>query len=316
MARSDLQALPRFEHGWTFLYTERVRVERDAHAIMLLDRTGRTPVPAAALSVLLLGPGTAITHAAVIALADSGCSIVWCGEGGTRFYAAGTGETRRARNLMDQATAWADPSRRLEVVMRLYRMRFAETPSPTLTLQQLRGMEGVRVREAYARASRETGVPWSGRSYRREQWTSADPVNRALSAANACLYGICHAALLSTGYSPGLGFIHVGKLLSFVYDVADLYKCDVTIPAAFRAVQEGLDTLEPRVRRACRDHFFAERLIERIVPDVQRTLGQTPEDVRLVDYVPPEGDEAPGALWEPTGGTTPGGRNYADEDDS
>jgi CRISPR-associated protein Cas1 len=227
-----------------------------------------------------------------------------------RFYAAGAGDTRRAANLSAQARAWADERRRLEVVMRLYHLRFAERLSDGLTLQQIRGMEGVRVREAYAQASRDSGVPWTGRAYKRGAWDHADPVNRALSAANACLYGLCHAALVSTGYSPGLGFIHVGKMLSFVYDVADLYKCNITVPIAFRAVADGVDHLEPRVRRLCRGAFFDDRLVERIVPDVQRALGQTPETVRFMDHAPPE-DDGVSALWEPGGGTTTGGRNFA-----
>jgi CRISPR-associated protein Cas1 len=307
---TDLQSLPRFANAWTFLYVERVRIEREDHAIVLFDVHGRVPVPAASLSVLLLGPGVTVTHAAMLALADCGTSVVWCGEGGVRFYAAGMGETRRAANLGAQATAWADEGRRLEVVTRLYRLRFAERLPDGLTLQQIRGMEGVRVREAYAEASRETGVPWSGRSYKRDRWDDADPVNRALSAANACLYGLCHSALLSTGYSPGLGFIHVGKMLSFVYDVADLYKCEVTVPLAFRAVADGTDQLEPRVRRACREAFFHGGLVERILPDVQRALGQTPATVRFIEHAVPEDDE-PSSLWDPQIGPIRGGRNFA-----
>ena len=101
-------------------------------------------------------------------------------------------------------------------------MRFSEKLDPSLNLQQVRGMEGLRVRDAYVKVSRETGVTWSGRSYRRDEWNKADPVNRALSCANSCLYGICHAAIVSAGYTPALGFVHTGKMLSFVYDIADL----------------------------------------------------------------------------------------------
>ncbi len=163
----DLQQLPRFSDGWTFLYTEKVRIERDDAAISLVDAEGQVPIPVASLSVLMLGPGVSITHAAMVALAESGCSVVWCGEEGTRFYASGIGETRRASNIMAQAEAWADPKRRAEVVMRMYRMRFAEQIDEKLSLEQVRGMEGVRVREAYVKVSRETGIPWSGRAYKR-----------------------------------------------------------------------------------------------------------------------------------------------------
>src|SRR5205823_3188667 len=196
----------------------------------------------------------------------------WTGEEGVRFYAEGMGETRSARNLLRQARLCSDPRRRLDVVRRLYQMRFPEPLDESLSLQQIRGMEGIRVRRAYERASQETGLPWSGRSYRRDRWEVADPINRALSSANSCLYGICHAAIVSAGYSPGLGFIHTGKMLSFVYDVADLYKADTTIPLAFSTVAEGETNLESRIRRACRDVFQSERLLKRIIPDIERAL--------------------------------------------
>ena len=314
MKRADLQSLPRFSDGWTFLYVEHARVEQEQHAIMIFDEKGRVPVPVASLSVLMLGPGTTLTHAAVSALADNGCSVVWCGEAGVRLYASGHGETNRAANLMDQARAWADPAEHLNVVVRLYRMRFPEPLDPALTLEQIRGREGVRVRETYARMARETGIQWSGRAYQRDDWSSADPVNRALSTANACLYGLCHAAIVATGFSPGLGFVHTGKLLAFVYDVADLYKAEVTIPLAFRAAQESTASgFEGRVRRGCREAFRAARLIERIVPDIQRCLGIRPEQARLLEH--PIDGEAIAALWDGDS-TVAGGRNFADTVDT
>jgi CRISPR-associated protein Cas1 len=315
---TDLAQLPRVADGWTFLYTEKVRIERSDFAIELRDKTGRVQVPTAALSVLMLGPGSTITHAAILVLAESGCSVVWCGENAARFYAAGLGETRRAHNLEAQAAAWASKAKHMEVVRRLYTMRFPDGLPEGLTIEQIRGHEGVRVRDAYAAIARETGVGWSGRAYRRDDWGSADPVNRALSAANACLYGVCHAAIVAIGFSPGLGFVHVGKQLSFVYDIADLYKVDVTVPAAFQAVRHGVDKIESRVRRHCRELFHSSRLLERIVPDIQRVVGLTPEKARLVihrgEEAPDEVEEGlggiPGALWNEDGSRTEGGRNF------
>lgn len=306
----DLHLLPKVRDSLSYLYVEHCRIEQEAQAIAIHDARGKIPVPCAALTVLMLGPGTTITHAAVRTLARCGCLVLWAGEEGVRFYAQGMGETRSARNLYRQARLWADPTARLEVVRRLYGMRFPEPLDPRLTLQQIRGREGVRVREAYARASRETGVPWAGRSYRRDQWDTADPVNRALSAASSCLYGVCHAAIVSAGYSPALGFIHTGKMLAFVYDVADLYKADVAVPIAFRVVAEGVEHLEMRVRRACRDRFHEQRLLQRIVPDIERALGGTENSVDTA-Y---DSDEAlPGGLWDPETGELAGGVNYADD---
>jgi CRISPR-associated protein Cas1 len=307
----DLHLLPKVRDSLSFLYVEHGRIEQEAKAIAIYDKDGVTPVPCAALTLLMLGPGTAITHAAIRTLAESGCLVVWTGEAGVRLYAQGLGETRSARRLLHQAALWADPQQRLAVVMRLYAMRFDEPLEAGLTLRQIRGKEGIRVREAYARASRETGVPWSGRAFRSADWRGADPVNRALSCANSCLYGVCHAAILSAGYAPGLGFIHTGKMLSFVYDIADLYKVDLTIPLAFRVAAGGERDREGRVRRACRDAFREERLLQRIVPDIERALGGGQGDER--DGALDADATLPGGLWDPELGTVAGGVNHGDD---
>lgn len=293
----------------TFLYVEHARVEQASGAIVLMDASGKTFVPVAALSTLLLGPGTSVTHAAMLAIADCGGSVVFCGGDGVRFYASGVGETRRTAGLLHQARVWADPKEHLEVVVRMYRMRFPGELDPSLTLEQVRGMEGVRVRESYARAAREADVEWTGRAYSGE-WSASTPVNRALSSANACLYGLCHAAIVSVGLSPGLGFVHTGKALSFVYDVADLYKCELSVPVAFAASKGPLNTLEARVRTACRQAFREQKLLERIVPDMQRALGLRPDKVRLLEAVGEPAAEAPTELWDPEGPLS-GGHNYA-----
>ncbi len=304
----DLHLLPKVRDSLSYLYVEHARIDQEEKAIALHDAAGKVPVPCAALNLLLLGPGTSISHAAIRTLAESGCLVGWTGEAGVRYYAQGMGETRSARNLLRQARLWANPTTRLAVVLRFYGRRFPEPLPPGLTLRQIRGREGVRVRDAYARASRETGVPWRGRTYTRSSWREADPVNRALSCANSCLYGVCHAAIVAAGYSPALGFIHTGKMLSFVYDVADLYKAEVTVPVAFAAVAAGEQELEGRVRRACRDAFHRQRLLGRVVEDIQAVLAVEPVDES--DY---DADAAlPGGLWDPEAGELTGGVNWAD----
>ena len=306
----DLHLLPKVRDSWSYLYVEHCRVDKEEKAIAIQDAQGQLLVPCAALAVLMLGPGTAVTHAAIRTLAENGCLVFWTGEEGVRFYALGLGETRSARNLLRQARLWADPRLHLEVVLRMYGLRFGEEPDPSWTLPQVRGKEGLRVRNAYAKASRETGVPWTHRVYQRDRWRAADPINRALSAANSCLYGICHAAIVSAGYSPALGFIHTGKMLSFVYDVADLYKLEMAIPVAFQATAEGEKDLEGRVRRACRDAFRGGRLLQRIVPDIERVLGGGEAGQEEGDY---DADAArPGGLWEPDFSAVAGGQNRAE----
>lgn len=296
MSIDDLHQLPKFRDALSFLYVEHVRVDQEEKSIALHDDNGVTPVPAASLSVLMLGPGTRITHAAIKALTDNNCLVIWCGEQNVRFYACGMGGTRSSASLLYQAQLVSNESSRLEVAKRMYRFRFEEELAENLTIQQLRGMEGMRVRNAYAKASEESGVPWTGRNYDRSDWYSTDPVNRALSAANSCLYGLCHAAILSVGYSPAMGFIHTGKNMSFVYDIADFYKVELTIPLAFNAAAEGGNDLERRVRIGCRDVFRESRLVQRIIPDIRQVLGDVdPEESFL-----PDSDEAlPTDLWNP-----------------
>ncbi len=316
MSIQDLHVLPKFRDGWSYLYVEHCRVDQEARAIAIHDAAGKVPVPCANLALLMLGPGVSITHAAVSVLADHGCLVVWCGEEGVRFYAAGMGETRNASNTLHQARMWADESLHMQVVRRLYQLRFPQKLEPTLTLKQIRGMEGVRVREIYAKASRETGVPWSGRSYKRDKWQNADPVNRALSVANSCLYGICHAAIVSAGFSPALGFIHTGKMLSFVYDIADLYKAEITIPLAFKAIAQGTEKLERQIRLACRDVFVSTKLLARIIPDMQTILA-IPTRQAKKDILQPHDLEsaAPGGLWDPDKQIVEGGLNHAPENE-
>ena len=295
----DLHELPKLRDGLSYLYLEHGRIAQKQKAVEFIDKEGgHTMIPAAALAVLMLGPGTSITHTAIKSLADNGCLAIWTGEDGMRCYAQGGGETRKAYHLLKQAELASDPEKRLKVVMRMYLYRFGEQLQPGLNLEQVRGLEGVRVRQAYARASRKYGVEWHGRHYDRHNWNSGDPINRAISAANALLNGLCHTGIVSGGYSPALGFIHTGKQLSFVYDIADLYKVDVTIPLAFRIVAESTQNLHARIRQACREAFKEHRLLKRILPDIENLLDLSVE-VLAAGHEVDSDSGYPVPLWSP-----------------
>jgi CRISP-associated protein Cas1 len=312
----DLHLLPKVRDGLSYVYVEHARVDQHEKSVAYWDESGYTALPIAALCVLMLGPGSSITHAAIRLLAEHNCLVAWCGEENVRFYAFGTGGTRRAAPLLLQARLVSDPALRLEVVQRMYRIRFREAPpAGDLTIEQLRGLEGARMRRIYAEWSAKTGVEWTGRVYDRTNWAEADPVNRALSCANSCLYSICHAATLAAGYSPGLGFIHTGKQLSFIYDLADLYKAEFSIPVAFRVAGEGPLQIERRTRMACRDRFRETKLLARLIPDIQALFGV--KDDPAFDPIGFDGLDLekalPGGLWGPEeeGGIAEGGVNYA-----
>lgn len=301
----NLQELPRLKDSISYIYVEHAIIEQEDSAIVAIKAEGRIPIPIAAVTCLLLGPGTSITHAAVRAICDNGCMAVWCGERATRFYAAGIGETRSAANLLHQAKICLDEEMHMQAVRRMYEIRFPSVDTARLTLQQIRGMEGARVKRAYAMAAKLSGVKWDKRSYKQEDWDAADPLNRALSEANAMLYGLCHAAIVSLGYSPGLGFVHTGKSLSFVYDIADLYKAETTIPAAFAAVKAGITDLSRNVRIACRKEFAQARILSRIARDIAWILMDTQEDSNNA--------AVPGELWDGADMTVPGATNYEDK---
>lgn len=303
----DLRALPKLRDSVPYLYLDRGRITQNKHGVVYENDRGSYAIPVAQLAALLLGPGSTVTHRAVVTATRAGCSLLWVGEEGVRFYAGGHGETRKGYALQQQAEAVSDPTRRMQVVDRMYRMRFAEPLRPGLTIEQVRGYEGARVRRAYAENARRYGVVWEGRNYDRFDWDASDPLNRALSAANACVNGVCHAAIVSAGYSPGLGFIHQGKQLSFVYDIADLYKTALSIPVAFATVAESESSptreakfdLERVVRQRCRQAFRNLKLLHRIVPDIQSLLDLDPETPLPERFDPDDDFAMPTAWWDP-----------------
>ncbi len=272
MKKPELQALPQIKERMSFLYLERCIINRQDGAITVTDVRGTVHVPAAALSVLMLGPGTNITHRAMELIGDTGINVIWMGEYGVRYYAHGHPLTNSSRLLMKQAELVTNTRSRVAVARKMYQMRFPNEDVSGLTMQQLRGREGARVRAAYRRASQQTGVPWSGRMYDPDNFHSGDEVNMALSAGHACLYGIVHSVIVALGCSPGLGFIHTGHALSFVYDIADLYKAEVTIPIAFQIAQEKPSDIGSATRRRVRDAISNGRILEQCVKDIRQLL--------------------------------------------
>lgn len=304
----DLHSLPKVRDSISFLYLEKTVIEQDSLSIVSIQGEYRIPIPVAAMTVLMLGPGVSITHAAIKTISDCGCMVVWCGENASKFYAYGQGETRSAENLLQQAKACTDPELHMQVVYRMYARRFPDMDTSGMSLQQVRGLEGIRVREAYKLASKSSGVKWSKRNYKSDDWDNADPVNRALSYANTLLYSVCQAAIMSLGYSTGLGFIHTGKMLSFVYDIADLYKAVTSIPAAFEAAAVSGANLEQQVRRCFRNKLHSQKVMQRIADDIAYVLGiKENTELRIVSSA--------GELWDGSDKTVIGGKGYNWEDD-
>ncbi|WP_166354231.1 type I-E CRISPR-associated endonuclease Cas1e [Phytoactinopolyspora limicola] len=294
----------------SFIYLERTVVNRDSNAITATDERGTVHIPAASVGALLLGPGTTITHQAITLMADSGSTVVWVGERGVRYYAHGSSLARSARMLEAQATAVTNRQARLRVARAMYAMRFPGEDVSRMAMQQLRGREGARVRRVYRDHAERTGLEWTRRNYNPEDWDAGDPVNQALSAANSALYGAVHAVIVALGCSPALGFIHTGHSRSFVYDVADLYKAELTIPIAFDVAAEQEGDIGPLTRRAVRDALHDGKLLERCARDIRTLL--LPDEDPSTDEITSGQDFDDVALWDEYVVTVRGGVAYGD----
>lgn len=242
-------------------------------AFVVVDKNGvRTHIPVGGVACLMLEPGSRVSHAAVTLASHVGCLLVWVGEGGVRLYASGQPGGARADRLLYQAKLALDDTARLKVVRKMYAMRFKEEPPERRSVEQLRGIEGVRVRKMYELIARQYGVIWNSRNYDHTEWGSGDIPNRCLSSATACLYGVCEAAILAAGYAPAVGFIHTGKPQSFVYDIADVFKFETVVPVAFRIAAKKPKEPEREVRISCRDAFRQSKILARIIPAIEEIL--------------------------------------------
>ena len=273
------------------IFVERGEIDVRDGAFVVVDVTGiRTHIPVGGVACIMLEPGTRLSHSAAALAARVGTLLVWVGEAGVRLYSAGQPGGARSDRLLYQAKLALDENLRLKVVRKMYAVRFGEEPPARRSVEQLRGIEGVRVRQTYQLLARQFGVAWAGRNYDAQSWDAADLPNRCLSAATSCLYGVTEAAVLAAGYAPAVGFIHTGKPLSFVYDIADIYKFETVVPVAFKvAASKPSGNPERAVRLACRDIFRQSKLLDRIIPDIEDILaaGEVPRPDAPVDSVGP-----------------------------
>ena len=302
--KPGIRSLPRIQDRMTFIYLERCRISRDNGSITVKDNNGITEIPAAAISVLLLGPGTDVTHRAMELIGDAGVTVIWVGEHGVRYYAYGRALTNHATLLLRQAQLVSNEKKHIQVARMMYQLRFPKEDVSKLTMQQLRGREGSRIRSLYREQSRKWNIPWDKRKYQPEDYESGDPVNQALSAGNACLYGLAHAVICALGCSPGLGFVHVGHELSFAYDIADLYKAEITIPIAFEMAAQNADDIGSATRRRVRDELRTGHILDRMVHDIKYLLSD--DDWNEEDY------QSTLYLWDNVQGELEHGISYAE----
>ena len=281
------------------VFVEHARIDVRHGACVAIDAEGTlTHIPIGGIACLMLEPGARISHAAVALAGRAGTLVIWVGEGGVRIYSAGQPGGARADKLLWQAQLALDDSARLRVVRAMYARRFGEEPPARRSVDQLRGIEGQRVRQAYQILADRYDVNWKRRKYDPVDWESGDLANRCISSATSCLHGLAEAAVLAAGYAPAIGFLHTGKPRSFVYDIADIWKFDTVVPEAFRVVgqaQKGKLEMNPEraVRLACRDAFRKSGLLSKIIPGIHELLeaGNLPKPAPSPEAAGPAFDE-------------------------
>tara|TARA_R110001583_G_scaffold130638_2_gene282334 strand:- start:3624 stop:4541 length:918 start_codon:yes stop_codon:yes gene_type:complete len=264
-------------------------------AFVVIDKNGqRMHIPVGSLVCIMLEPGTRVSHAAIKLAATTGTLLIWVGEAGVRLYSAGQPGGARSDHLLYQAKLALDENLRLKVVRKMFELRFGEPAPERRSVDQLRGIEGARVRKTYQLLAKQYNVDWKGRRYDPKDWEKGDIVNRCISAATSCLYGVTEAAILAAGYAPAIGFIHTGKPLSFVYDIADIWKFETVVPLAFKIAAKKPYAPDKEVRLACRELFRSDKVLKKLIPLIEDVLAageiQPPE--------PPK-DSQPPAIPEP-----------------
>ena len=307
--KTKISEVPQVSDRVTFIYVEHAKISRMDGAITVAESRGIVRIPAAIIGILLLGPGTDISHRAVELLGDSGTSIAWVGEHGIRQYAHGRSLSHSSRFLEKQALLVSNMRTKLQVARAMYEMRFPDEDVSGLTMQQLRSKEGARIRKLYRNMAEKYSVKWDGRTYDPDNFDSGDPVNQALSSSNVALYGLVYSAVSAMGMAPGLGFVHKGHDLSFVYDIADLYKAELTIPISFQIASEHADgeNIGKIARQKMRDQFVDGKVLARIVKDIQILLGVEEDEKINVETL---------SLWDDKQGSVSYGVNYGGNEEA
>ena len=277
-----------------FVGKGRIDVRDGAFVVMDEVKGDRKHIPVGSVVCIMLEPGTRVSHAAVKLAATTGTLLIWTGESGVRLYSAGQPGGARSDKLLYQAKLALDEELRLKVVRKMFEFRFGEPAPSRRSVEQLRGIEGARVRKTYQLMAKQYGVEWRGRSYDQKDWEAGDTINKCLSSATACLYGVTEAAVLAAGYAPAIGFIHSGKPKAFVYDIADLFKFETVVPVAFQIAAKGSPSPDRDVRIACRDSFRKTRLLKKVIPTIEDILA-----AGEITPPPPPEDAQPPAIPEP-----------------
>lgn len=282
MKEEDRQLLTRVEDRISFLYIEKARIEQTEYSVQIVQGRTTVEIPITTVNLLIFGPGVSVTHRAVENIASAGCGIMWTGENGTPFYTHGEPTTKHSKNLLIQIQCHEDTKKRLSVIRKMYEIRYPTEHLKSATLEKLRGLEGMKVKELYRSLSEETGVIWEGRSAQVDD--TQDEINRILTFLNQVLYGIIQAALEAMGFSSAIGFIHTGNMRSFVFDISDIYKEHIVIPLAFSLAHKHI-TGRHEMLKAFRERIYSDKLLKRLGKDLKTVFSEFDTNIPEIDGV-------------------------------
>lgn len=269
------ELLPQVKDKYPFIFLEHGRLEVDDSSVKWIDEKCHViSIPCATVNTILLGPGTSVTHAAIKSISESNCTVCWVGSDSLLYYATGETPTADTYNLKKQLSLYSSPKKKLETARKLFSYRFPNLDLQNKSLSEMMGMEGYRVKSLYKTTAEKYGIEWEGRDYVPGKLNLSNTTNKILTCCNVALYGILLSVVHALGFSPRIGFIHSGCPLPFVYDLADLYKPEVSIDLAFSLTKKmGEDYVKEVVADAFRERICSNNILERSVKDLEMLMG-------------------------------------------
>lgn len=275
----------RLEDRVSYLYLEKASIRQDKTGVVAYaatedqQLTRRIQLPVSGLAVLMLRPGTSISAAAATSCTRAGTTILFTGGGGVPAYTHATPLTSSARWAIAQAKLVASETNQRKAAAILYSIQLAlEQEDELPSISVMRGLEGQYMKNLYKTLATKHGI-----SGFRRKIDSDDPVNQGLNLSNSILYGCAASACAALGINPALGVIHRGDARSLLFDIADLYKPTISIPAAFECADE-VDPL-PALRRRMRSAIYRKEILKDMVNVLMRILSPhlpTRTDDRLI----------------------------------
>jgi CRISPR-associated protein Cas1 len=266
-------------HGLIWLDRGRLEVEDGCLRFVCAGGTlaaGDYQIPHQSVSIILLGPGSSVTHDALRILAAHGCALAAIGTGGIRFYSAPPLLPDTSALARRQVLLWSEPTTRVGVARAMFAIRFGEEVKAR-TLDMLRGMEGARLKRMYVLTAQRYGVPWQGRRYDRNNPNATDVPNQAINHAASAVEAAAAIAVASTATIPQLGFVHEDSGQSFVLDIADLVRHDVMLPIAFGAAKEAIrnpsESIDRMVRTRAAETFNKEQVVTKLIDHIKALIG-------------------------------------------